>query len=91
MAKQTPFKNFDIPLNSYTDGIPLICDQSECNKYSPVDDSWTQQPKAPPRSYAATGYMENLGLIMAGGQEGQVAVYQNELYTTFDGTEFTVS
>ena len=69
-----------------------MCGLNACRKYSPSDDSWTKQgPKPRQLNYAATGYMQRLGLIMAGGQDQPIVTYGNELYTTFDGIEFTVS
>jgi len=89
---KTPSRTHAAAGSAMQDGIPLICDGSsnECRKYSPSDDSWTNQGPLPTqRLYAATGYMEQLGLIMAGGQEQSPPTYWNELYTTFDGIEFS--
>ena len=74
--------------------MPIVCagstfagESDVCYKYSPLSDSWQEYGTMPSeRAYSASAYLENFGLVMAGGLDSGFST--TSVIVTKDGFTF---
>ena len=87
--------------NHFADGMPIVCGgysyptyYDACYKYSPFTDSWQEYGTMPSsRAYSAPAYLEDFGLVMAGGLGGDLNSgfdYLDSVIVTKDGNTFDI-
>ena len=88
--------NLPWPTLFFADKMPIICGGQDnnqnyldlCQKYNPASDSWHQIGTMPSaRAASASAYVENFGLVMAGGYNHDEGPMDSVIVTP-DGSSF---